>query len=207
MQDELLLDWTELIHILLFLLRQNIHNLQFLSTCFVNYRSLTESRCKTATMDGRATGHALWSRPASHLPRERVAKAWTDADQFKQWFGAAACEGASFESVRVDARVGGKYRLQVRRADGEFYTTVGTYREVKPAERLVFTWAFEKDGSGDEYGEVEPPETLVTVEFKAHGEQTELTLTHEKFMSVESRDRHEQGWTRCLKELGQFAGK
>jgi uncharacterized protein YndB with AHSA1/START domain len=104
----------------------------------------------------------------------------------------------------VDARVGGKYRLQVRRADGEFYTTVGTYREVKAPERLVFTWAFEKDGSGDEYGEVEPPEMLVTVEFKARGKQTELTLTHEKFASVESRDRHEQGWTRCLNELGKF---
>jgi len=140
-------------------------------------------------------------------PRELVFKAWTDANHFKQWFGAAACDGASLQSVKLDARVGGKYRLQVRRPDGEFFTTVGTYREVKPPERLVFTWAFEKDGSGDEFGEVEPPETLVTIEFKAHGQRTELILTHEKFASAESRDRHEQGWTRCLGSLGQFFGK
>ena len=140
-------------------------------------------------------------------PRELVFKAWTDVNQFKQWFGAAACEGSSLQSVKVDARVGGKYRLQVRRADGEFFTTVGIYREVKVPKRLVFTWAFEKDGSGDEYGEVEPPEMLVTVEFKARGKQTELTLTHEKFASVESRDRHEQGWARCLDSLGKFIGK
>ncbi len=95
-------------------------------------------------------------------PREMVFKAWTDANQFKQWFGAAACEGSSLQSVKADARTGGKYRLQVRRADGEFFTTVGVYREVKPPERLVFTWQFEKDGSGDEFGEVEPPEMLVT---------------------------------------------
>ena len=139
-------------------------------------------------------------------PRELVFKAWTDAGQFRQWFGAAACEGASLESVKVDARVGGKYRLQVRRADGEYYTTVGTYREVKPPERLVFTWAFEKDGSGDEFGETEEPEMLVTVEFKARGGQTELTLTHEKFASVESRNRHAEGWGRCLDSLGKFAG-
>ena len=139
-------------------------------------------------------------------PRELVFKAWTEANQFQQWFGAAACDGGSLQSVRVDARVGGKYRLQVRKADGEFYTTVGTYREVKPPERLVFTWQFEQDGSGDEYGEVEPPEMLVTLEFKARGKQTELILTHEKFASVESRDRHEQGWTRCLNELGKFVG-
>jgi uncharacterized protein YndB with AHSA1/START domain len=94
----------------------------------------------------------------------------------------------------------------VRKDDGEFFTTVGTYREVKAPERLVFTWQFEKDGSGDEFGEVEPPEMLVTLEFRARGKQTELLLTHEKFASVESRDRHEDGWNRCLDSLGKFAG-
>jgi len=140
-------------------------------------------------------------------PRELVFKAWTDANQFQQWFGAAACGGAALLSVKVDARVGGKYRLQVRRPDGEYFTTAGTYREVNAPERLVFTWAFEKDGSGDEYGEVEPPEMLVTIEFHARGMQTELTLTHEKFASVESRDRHNEGWTRCLESLGKFVKK
>jgi uncharacterized protein YndB with AHSA1/START domain len=140
-------------------------------------------------------------------PRELVFKAWTDVNQFNQWFGAAACNGSSLESTKVDARVGGKYRLQVRSADGEYFTSVGVYREVKPPERLVFTWQFEKDGSGQEFGEVEPPEMLVTVEFKARGKQTELTLTHEKFASVESRDRHNDGWTRCLNELGKFVAK
>ena len=137
-------------------------------------------------------------------PRELVFKAWTEASQFKQWFGAAACEGGVLQSVKMDAREGGKYRLQVRSADGEFWTTAGVYREVKPPELLVFTWEFEKDGSGDDFGEVEPPETLVTVEFKALGKQTELILTHEKFASVESRDRHNQGWNKCLVELGKF---
>jgi uncharacterized protein YndB with AHSA1/START domain len=140
-------------------------------------------------------------------PRELVFKAWTDANQFKQWFGAAACDGSSLQSARIDARVGGKYRLQVQKNDGKFWTTVGIYREVKPPERLVFTWQFEKDGSGDGFGEVEPPEMLVTVEFKARGKQTELTLTHEKFASIESRDRHNDGWTRCLNELGKFIAK
>ena len=140
-------------------------------------------------------------------PREVVFKAWTDGNQFRQWFGAAACNGATLQSTKVDARVGGKYRLQVRKPDGEYFTSTGVYREVKPPERLVFTWQFEKDGSGEEYGEVEPPEMLVTVEFKARGNQTELILTHEKFASSESRDGHEQGWNRCLNELGKFVSK
>jgi len=142
-----------------------------------------------------------------NAPRELVFQAWTEADQFKQWFGAAACGGATLQTVKLDVRVGGKYRIQVRQADGEYYTTVGVYREVQPPERLVFTWQFEKDGAGEEFGEVEPPEMLVTLEFKARGHQTELILTHEKFASPESRDRHLQGWTRCLDSLGKFTGK
>ncbi|MFO1476852.1 MAG: SRPBCC domain-containing protein [Verrucomicrobiota bacterium] len=137
-------------------------------------------------------------------PRELVFQAWTDPKQFAQWFGAAACGGSTLESVRVDARVGGKYRLQVRRPDGEYFTTVGVYREVNPPERLVFTWEFEKDGSGSEFGEVEPPEMLVTVELKSLGKRTELKLTHERFGSVESRDGHNEGWNRCLDALGKF---
>jgi len=137
-------------------------------------------------------------------PRELVFKAWTDPELFPRWFGAAACDGSSLQSVKLDARVGGKYRLQVRRADGEFYTTVGTYRVVEPPERLVFTWAFEKDGAGEEFGEVEPCEMLVTLEFRARGKQTELILTQERFASAESRDRHQQGWTRCLHALGEL---
>ena len=140
-------------------------------------------------------------------PREMVFEAWTDQKQFAQWFGAAACDGATLQTVKVDARVGGKYRLQVRRPDGEFFTTTGIYREVKSPERLVFTWQFEKDGSSDDYEEVEPPEMLVTLEFKARGKQTELILTHEKFASAESRDRHSEGWNRCLDSLGKFVGK
>jgi uncharacterized protein YndB with AHSA1/START domain len=139
-------------------------------------------------------------------PREVVYRAWTDPNQFKHWFGAAACGGATLESVKVDARVGGKYRLQVRKEDGEYFTSVGVYREVTAPERLVFTWQFEKDGSGTEYGEVEPLEMVVTVDFKARGKQTQLTLTHEKFASVESRDRHEEGWNRCMDSLGKFCG-
>jgi len=145
-------------------------------------------------------------------PREMVFKAWTDANQFQQWFGAAACEGSSLQSVKADARTCMRYLPPVRASaftdcNDEFFTTVGVYREVKPPERLVFTWQFEKDGSGDEFGEVEPPEMLVTLEFKARDRQTELILTHEKFASVESRDRHEKGWGRCLAELGKFVAK
>ena len=135
-------------------------------------------------------------------PRERVFAAWTDPEQIKKWFVPCEKEGdVTTPSAKCDPRVGGKYRIQTRKADGEYFTAAGTYREVNPPARLVFTWAWEKDGSGDEYGEVEPDETLVTVELLAQGNDTLLVFTHEKFASNESRDRHQEGWTRILENF------
>lgn len=42
---------------------------------------------------------------------------------------------------------------------------------------------------------------MVTVTLRAQGQGTETTLTHEKFDTAESRDKHEQGWNGCLARL------
>ena len=138
-------------------------------------------------------------------PRERVFEAWTNSEQLKKWFGPE--DDFVVPLAKVDLRVGGQYRIQMKSPDGEFHTAVGTYREVKEPERLVFTWAWEKDGSEPDFGEVEPTEMLVTLEFHARGEQTELVLRQERFASVESRDRHEHGWNGCLDKLERLFGK
>ena len=73
----------------------------------------------------------------------------------------------------------------------------GEYSEVTPPERLVFTWSWEGDDTADS------PETLVTIEFRDLGDMTEVVLTHERFLSVESRDQHQHGWTStfvCLEQ-------
>jgi uncharacterized protein YndB with AHSA1/START domain len=135
-------------------------------------------------------------------PRERVFQAWTDPQQIKQWF---VPDGeTAIQSVKAEARVGGKFRIQTQKPDGEFFTAAGTYREVSPPSRLVFTWAWEKDGSEPDFGEVEAPETLVTVELLEQGQHTMLVLTHEKFAAAASRDRHIQGWTGCIDTLEKY---
>ncbi len=138
-------------------------------------------------------------------PRERVFAAWTDPEQLKKWFGPD--ENFVVPLAKVDLRAGGKYRIQMKSPDGEFHTAVGTYREIKPPERLVFTWAWEKDGSEPDFGEVEPTEMLVTLGFHARGDQTELVLMQEKFASVESRDRHEHGWNGIFDKLEKMFSK
>ena len=57
------------------------------------------------------------------------------------------------------------------------------------------TWLWEEDDPADEH------ETLLTLEFNEVGDETELVLTHERFASTESRDRHAEGWTAVLTQL------
>ena len=44
----------------------------------------------------------------------------------------------------------------------------------------------------------------MTVELRAAGSGTELSLKHEQFADVEARDKHQQGWTGCIARLERF---
>ncbi|BCA56907.1 activator of HSP90 ATPase [Nitrospira sp. KM1] len=135
-------------------------------------------------------------------PRDIMWRAWTDTERFKQWFKSK--DGMNILSVKMDVRVGGRYRIQTRHPESEYFTSVGVYREVHSPERLLFTWAWEKDGSEPDFGEAEPPETLVTVEFHACGKQTEMVFTQTTFASAQSRDNHSRGWSAYFDQLAKF---
>lgn len=108
-----------------------------------------------------------------------------------KWFA----RGANYSPTNVieaDARPGGKYRIEVH--DGKrLYRGSGTYREVWPSEKLVFTWTWEHDDF---------PESLVTVTFRPLGESnfTEVTLVHE-LLPAKQYEPHRQGWEECFNEL------
>jgi uncharacterized protein YndB with AHSA1/START domain len=133
---------------------------------------------------------------------ELAFQAWTSPEHIQQWMRPEP--GMVVPLASVDLRVGGKYRIQMKMPDGEYFTAAGEFREVKAPERLVYTWDWEKDGSGAEFGELEGKTSLVTVEFLERGEQTQLVLTHSRFATVESRDSHAQGWGRITDNFGGF---
>ncbi len=133
---------------------------------------------------------------------ERAFQAWTSPEHIQQWMRPEP--GMVVPRVHVDLRVGGKFRIQMMNPGGEYFTAVGAFREVKAPERLVYTWDWEKDGSGAEFGEVEGKTSLITVEFLRRGEQTEFVMTHTRLATVESRDSHAQGWSRALESLAKF---
>ena len=133
---------------------------------------------------------------------ERAFQAWTSAEHIQQWMRPEP--GMVVPLASMDLRVGGKFRIQMKMPDGEFFTAVGVFKEVKEPERLVYTWDWEKDGSGAEFGEVEGKPSLITVEFLKRGERTEFVLTHSRFATVESRDSHARGWDRGVESFAKF---
>jgi uncharacterized protein YndB with AHSA1/START domain len=136
---------------------------------------------------------------------ERAFQAWTAAEHIREWMKPEP--GMVVPRASMDLRVGGKYRIQMKMPDGEFFTAAGEFREVKPPTRLVYTWDWEKDGSGADFGETEGKPSLVTVEFLKRGKQTELVLTHTRFATVESRDNHARGWSRIADGFATFVEK
>ena len=124
-------------------------------------------------------------------PAEKVFSAWTDPEKIVRWFGPAETTDGSVRAD-MDVRVGGRYRLSFKTADGEYHEVGGIYREVVPGERLVFSWAWHSTPER---------ESLVTITLKADGAGTLLTLHHERFFDQKARDGHERGWTGTLDRL------
>jgi uncharacterized protein YndB with AHSA1/START domain len=127
---------------------------------------------------------------------ERAFQAWTSPEHIQQWMRPDP--GTAVPIASMDLRVGGKFRIQMKMPDGEYFTAVGVFREVTPPTRLVYTWDWEKDGSGTEFGETENKPSLVTIEFIKRGKQTELVLTHSRLATVETRDSHARGWEKIV---------
>ena len=130
---------------------------------------------------------------------ERAFERWTSAEHIQQWMRPEP--GMVVPLASIDLRVGGKFRIQMKMPDGEFFTAVGVFKEIKVPERLVYTWDWEKDGSGEDFGEVEGKPSLVMVEFLKKGKQTELVLTHSRLATVESRDNHAKGWSKLVESF------
>ena len=74
-----------------------------------------------------------------NAPAHIVFEAWTEPGLFKRWWVSQEM-GPSLLSCDMDVRTGGKYRLVFRHpASDEQMAFFGTYKEVTPSKRLVWT--------------------------------------------------------------------
>ena len=125
-------------------------------------------------------------------PARMIFEAWTTPELFRRWWVPKSM-GMSLRSCEMDVRVGGKYRLVFNHQNVEGMAFFGTYLEVTPPTRLVWT---------NEEGGPEGPVTTVTLAEK--GGNT-LLILHELYPSKEALDAAGTGAADMLGEtFGQL---
>ena len=126
---------------------------------------------------------------------ERAFQAWTDPASIALW---GAPGSSIITRAEVDLRVGGRFIQHMRAAHGFERRVSGSYIEIDPPHKLVYTWKWEV-----------PPdenESQVTVEFRSLGDFTEVIVTHALLADDTSRANHGNGWNGCLdKYVALFA--
>lgn len=105
----------------------------------------------------------------------------TEPERLRRWKAVAA---------RVDLRVGGDYRWTITPG----HVAMGTFTEIEPGKRVVYTWGWEGDG------ELPPGASTVTVKLEAVDGGTTVQLIHEG-LTAEQEVSHAEGWNHFLERL------
>jgi len=99
-----------------------------------------------------------------NAPAHLVFEAFTKAELFRKWW-VPKSYGLNLASCEMDVRVGGQYRLAFLH-EGSTMEFFGTYVEVQPPSRLV--WTNEEDGG----------QTVTTVTFSENEGRTLLVVSN-----------------------------
>jgi uncharacterized protein YndB with AHSA1/START domain len=131
-------------------------------------------------------------------PRATVFRAWTDPKHLTRWWGP---HGFTNPVCEADAKPGGAIRIDMRGPDGTVYPMIGTFHEVVPPERLVFTSIAVGEGG----------KTLIkvmnTVTMTERDGKTTLTLSArvlELDPNFPGAAGMEQGWSQSLERLAEL---
>ncbi len=125
-----------------------------------------------------------------------VYKAWTDPNIVVKWFGMAP---NSLHSAEIDLRVGGAWRFLKSKEGAKSVGFEGSYLEIIPDRRLVYSWAHlqtHEDGSRElsEYSQVE-------VNFKPKGKGTAVRLVHSAIREEDMRLGVGGGWNSAFTHM------
>ena len=162
---------------------------------------MTGTTGTSGTMSGASSG-TLSGTPAGSpadvsslsVQREIVIRArpqtvyafFVDPERLMRWKGIDA---------RIDARLGGIYRVNVTGANVAF----GEYVEVVPNQRLVFTWGWETPEGVP--NPLSPGSSRVEVDLIPEGDSTRVRLTHSGLPNATVLGGQTAGWEHYLARL------
>jgi uncharacterized protein YndB with AHSA1/START domain len=135
---------------------------------------MIERSDENQTRAERTSERELVVRRTVNAPAHIVFEAWTKPELFRRWWVPKSF-GLTLLSCELDVRVGGEYRL-VFSHEGSTMAFFGTYREVTPPSRLV--WTNDEGDAGT---------TVTTVTFDEKDGKT-LLVVHDLYPSKEALD-------------------
>ena len=127
-------------------------------------------------------------------PPERVYRAFLDADAMAKWLPP---NGFTGKVHQMDAKVGGSYKMSFTNfTSGKSHSFGGTYLELKPHERILYTNKFDDPNL---QGEMQ-----TTINFKQVFCGTDLNITQEGIPAVIPAEACCLGWQESLTLLAKL---
>lgn len=125
---------------------------------------------------------------------EKVFRAFVEADAIASWLPPYGFVCTVHE---LDARVGGKHRMSFRNfTTGGSHAFGGTYKELVPGERLVYTDSFDDPNL--------PGEMTITVTLKPVSVGTEMNIEQQGIPDLIPAEACYLGWQQSLSRLAQL---
>ena len=109
---------------------------------------------------------------------------WSHPSLVSAWWGP---EGHHLTTCEIDFRPGGNWRFDMTR-DGESHRIHGTYHQIVPQERLMFSYRFPEFGV----------QSIVSLRFTAEGQGTRMQFLQTGFPNEEHLTGHKGGWSSTL---------
>lgn len=119
-------------------------------------------------------------------PPEAIFEFFTDPAKVRRW---------QAQDVELDPTPGGSFRMRIA---GE-HRAGGTFVEIDPPRRLVYTWGWEENPA------IPPGSTTIEVTLEPSGDYTIVRLTHRGLPTPEAVEQHTEGWDHYLARLGVAA--
>ena len=143
-----------------------------------------------------------------NAPLEFLWKAWTEPEHFMNWYGP---KNFTIPICEINLKIGGRHFWSMKSNDGRQMYYTGTFQEIVPMERIVFT-----DSMSDAEGNVISPTAMgmpegspevmeVTVKFIHKDGKTTVTVSH---IGVgKGADYASMGWEQAFDKLTALIAK
>jgi uncharacterized protein YndB with AHSA1/START domain len=149
-------------------------------------------------------------------PRDRVWKAWTEAEHLKHWWGP---KGFTVTYLKIDLRPGGTMLYCLRMPDGKEMWGKFAYREIVKPERLVWINSFSDKDGGTTVHPMNPdwPREMHTqVSFEDQAGKTKVTVQWtpvdgstetERNTFENGRSSMNQGWSGTFEQFAAYLAR